>query len=119
MTWRYRQAGDGNETAAQASQGQDIFTAEKKPTDGSRVSCPCPVGKGFNESKAQQPNQIESTRQCCSKNRDKPTAHKPSWRWTCTSTRRLLHNAVMSNHAKIAFSLDCQLRNHGAGSELG
>lgn len=22
------------------------------------------------------------------KNQDKPTAHKLSWRWTCTSTRR-------------------------------
>lgn len=42
------------------------------------------------------------------KNRDKPTAHKLSWRWTCTSTRSSCaqRRREQRNHTqKIAFSL--------------
>jgi hypothetical protein len=38
MGWPYQEAGDGNEAqAAETWRGQDIFIAERKPTD--RISC--------------------------------------------------------------------------------
>jgi hypothetical protein len=119
MTWRCREAGDGEEAqAAMASHRQDIFTADRgsessKSVYISRVPSTGKKEKKANSSNAQQLSQIQqpSFQQVrSSRPRTKPAAG---------STCSILHDGAVSSHMEKTFSPNYQLGDGTApGSEV-